>query len=192
MLDKPANSVVLSHIIPHTFGAESWKWHPKTMEEELERTFGFVSEETMTKAHALQVLFTSDSPKTDWMAFEKVVQGIIGNSIMFRVMQRPTPQQLFLAMDMITSIDPDFISEIEREVISYIAAVLADAEIPWVPPPFSDRPEIQEQVTKLTKLDPAPFEADYRSSQKEAASRLILQCYAVVLSDRDTRQQELS
>ena len=192
MLDKPINSVVLSHRLPHVFGNDAWTWHPQTMEEELERTFGFVDEINIQKVHALQVLFASDAPKNDWLAFEKVIHGLIGNETLFRTMQRPTPQQLFLGVDIILSIDPDFLREIEDEVISYIAAVFADAELPWVPPPFSERPEIQERVIELTDTDPTPFEQDYHGPKREPASKMILQCYNVVTSDREARQQELS
>jgi hypothetical protein len=162
------------------------------MEEELERTFGFVDEANISKVHALQVLFTSDSPKNDWIAFEKVVQGLNGNEVLFRIIQRPTPQQLFLAADVLKSLDPEFFQEIGDEVMSYIAAVFADAELPWVPLPFDENQEIQERVGDLTGLDPYPFETDYRGPQKEPASRLLLQCFNVIVSARDARQQELS
>jgi len=190
MLAKPLDSVVLSHLIPHTFGNDAWRWHPKTIEEELERTFGFVDEENITKVHALQVLFSSDTPKQDWIAFEKVLQGLAGNSVMFRTVQRPTPQQLFLVADILKSINPNFFAEIGDEVVSYIAAVFADAELPWVPAPFNENQVIQERVTSLTDLDPVYFEQDYRGQQIEPASKMILQCYNVVTASRDARQQE--
>jgi len=137
------------------------------------------------------VLFVSDSPKDDWMAFEKIVQGLIGNEVMFKIMQRPTLQQLFLAADIIKEIDPDFFTECGDEVSSYVAAVFADEEVPWVPPPLSEIKEVQDKVEEATGLDYEPFEADYRGPQNEPASKLILQSYNVVVSDRSNRQQEL-
>lgn len=193
----PTDSVVLSHFVAHHFGDGSWRWHPETMEHELNRTFLLAPEDDLTsglhaKVHALQVLFTSDGPKNDWMSFEKVVQGLLGNAVLFRIMQPPNLPQLFLAADILVTLDPDFFREVGDEVGSYIAAVFADAEVPWVPAPFIDVPDIQAKVTELTGIDPVPFEDDFRSARDEPASALLTHCFDSVMKQRKQRNKELS
>jgi len=183
MLEKPLHCVVLEHMLTYHFGHSCWEWHPDTMRKELLRTFGEIHPSNLNRIHALQALFVSDAPKKDWLAFEKVLQGLLGNEVLFKVMQRPTIQQLFVGLNNMTTIDPDFQKEIEREVAMYMAAVFSENDIPWAPEPFGSIPGLQEYISKMEKVDPRPYEVDFRSVKKEPASTLLTACLEAIEAD---------
>ena len=192
MLETPVHSTNLVHIISHHFGIDAWGWHPQTMLEELIRTFGDVDVSNVSRAHALQVLHISDAPKKDWIAFEKVLQGLLGNAVLFHVMQRPNLIQLFVGIDIILTLDPDFEREVSQDIVDYIAAVFAEEEVPWVPQPFADFEGVQDSVTRLTRIDPEAFAQDYQELRREPASKLLLRAFDGVLADQEARKKGLS
>lgn len=129
-----SHPIVLNLCLIKAFQLEWLLWEPETIWASIQRVFGSqVSEHNRAKIQAIQTLNVVQSPWEMWQVFEKVVQALNNNVPKFDVMQVPTIEQLFVAVDIMDTLRRESFSQ---EVKSYMAAAVLNDDVFFVPPPL--------------------------------------------------------
>jgi hypothetical protein len=129
-----AHPIVLSFAMTRAFGEEWLGWTHETLWTEIQQTFSTqISELAKSKVRAMQALSTINMPWDKWQVFEKVVQ-VLNNVVPnFYLMQKPTLAQIYAAVDIMNSVRAEAFDD---EVKLYMAAVVIDEDVSFVPEPL--------------------------------------------------------
>lgn len=127
--------VVIDFALLKMFGPEWVNWEPETIWQEVQRSFkNQISEHARAKVQTVKTLHASDLPWQKWQVFEKIVQGLNNNIPHWEVMQAPSIEQLYVAIDIMSEIRQlDFNEEVRR----YIAAAALHDEVCFLPMPLA-------------------------------------------------------
>lgn len=129
-----AHPVVLDLALLKTFGVEWFSWDPTTIWTEISRIFKTqISEHTRAKINTVKSLHASNLPWRSWHVFEKIVQGLNNNLPNWEIMQVPSVEQLYVAVDIMSSIKKE---EFNHEVKAYVTSSLLHEEITYAPAPL--------------------------------------------------------
>jgi hypothetical protein len=153
-----SHPVVLALALIKVFGAHWFEWEIETVWQEVRRIFKTeISEHARVKIQTIKTLYASDLPWQTWQVFEKIVQGLNNNIPRWEVMQAPTIEQLYVAVDIMKELrEAPFGDEVRR----YIAASMLHDEVCFAPPPLDF---VQTEITHpvLVCLDCGNRESDY-------------------------------
>lgn len=131
---QDTHPVVLNLAMMREFQMDWVGWEPRTIWSEINRLFkSQVSEHTRAKVQALMALHNNNGFWKSWTVFEKVVQALNGNIPTWTVMQMPSPEQLYVAVDMLEHIRSGVFSD---EVKLYMTAAILHEDLTFVPPPL--------------------------------------------------------
>jgi hypothetical protein len=137
-----AHPVVIDFALLRAFGLDWLGWEAETLWAEIHTTFNSqISELSRAKIQTVKSLHLSELPWSRWQVFEKVVQGLNNNIPRFDLMQAPTLEQLYSAIDIMDTIRR---REFDDEVRHYIAAAVLHEDVIFVPPPLEF---VQAEVT---------------------------------------------
>ncbi len=129
-----AHPIVLDLALIKAFELQWLHWEPETLWTSIHSMFqSNVSEHNRAKIQAIQTLQVTKAPWNLWQVFEKVVQALNNNIPKFDVVQAPSIEQLYAAVDMMDTIRRESFSQ---EVKSYMAAAVLHDEVLYVPPPL--------------------------------------------------------
>jgi hypothetical protein len=131
---QDAHPVVLDLALLKAFSVEWMLWESQTVWSEVKRIFKTdLSEHARAKIQAVRSLHVSDGPWEHWQVFEKVCQALNNNLPRADVVQPPTIEQLFVAVDIMEEVREKHFSD---EVRSYVATAVLHDDILYVPPPL--------------------------------------------------------
>lgn len=129
--------VVLNFALARVFGPEWVDWEPETIWESIKDAFkSDISELARAKVQTVKTLNLVEAPWVSWQVFEKVVQGLNNNLPRWDLMQVPTLEQIYAAVDTMITHWPNGESPWSDEVKQYIAAVVLHENVGYVPPPL--------------------------------------------------------
>lgn len=126
--------VVLDFALIREFQLEWLKWEPETIWASIDDLFkSVVSEHNRQKILAVQTLHVSPAPWEKWQVFEKVCQALNNNIPSFDVMQVPSLDQLYSAVDIMDTIRRESFND---EVKNYMAAAVLNEDVFFTPAPL--------------------------------------------------------
>jgi hypothetical protein len=129
-----SHPIVLDYALLRSFGLEWFTWDTSTIWAEVHRNFKTeISEHNRNKIQAVKTLHVSSVPWDSWNVFEKIIQGLNNNVARWDIVQAPTIEQLFAGIDIIDNVRME---EFSSEVRRYMAAVVLNEDILFVPPPL--------------------------------------------------------
>lgn len=106
------------------FGPKYLLWEYETIKQEIQDDFGDLGDTSWQSIQAAVLLHNSSSCWSEWEVFEKVVAAINGIPVIFTHTQPPSPEELAVAIHVMSNVADHTFSE---EVCSYIgAACLTD------------------------------------------------------------------
>lgn len=140
---QDTHPVVIDFALLKAFGLEWYGWEAETIWAEVQRVFQMnISEVNRAKVQTLKTLHVSGAPWEFWHVMEKIVQGLNGLVPRWAVMQVPSLEQLYAAMDMLEHIR---IQEFQPEVKLYMAAAVLEEDVTFVPAPLDFlQPEVSQ------------------------------------------------
>lgn len=131
---QDTHPLVLDFALLKTFGLEWLGWESVTVFQEIRRVFSTeISEHARSKIQAIKTLHVSNAPWNSWQVLEKVIQALNNNVPKWEVMQAPTLDQMFAAIDIMDMIERGTFSE---ETKMYLAAAVLNEDVFFVPPPL--------------------------------------------------------
>jgi hypothetical protein len=126
--------IVVDVALLKTFGAQWLGWETPTVYAEIQRAFkSQISELARAKIQTIKTVHVSSGPWEQWHVFEKIVQGLNNNIPRWDVMQAPSLEQLYAAIDMLDQLRQE---EFSDEVKAYMASVALNNDVLYVPPPL--------------------------------------------------------
>lgn len=132
--NSDAHPLVIDYSMTKAFGEAWYGWAAETLWAEVKETFSTqISELARAKVRAMQVLRTSPFPWDSWQVFEKTASAVTGTVPNFFLMQKPSLDQIFAAVDIFSSVREVSYSS---EVRVYIAAVFLENDVFYAPPPL--------------------------------------------------------
>lgn len=139
---QDVHPVVLDFALLRAFGLDWLGWDTPTIWAEVHRVFQTqISEHARVKVQSVKTLHVTQLPWQKWQVFEKIVQGLNNNIPRFDMMQAPTIEQLYVAIDIIDEVRREpYSSEVRR----YMAAAVLNEDVTYVPPPLDF---IQDEVS---------------------------------------------
>jgi hypothetical protein len=138
-----AHPIVLDFALIKAFQFDWLIWEPETIWASILDMFkSNVSEHNRAKIMAVQTMHVSHAPWMMWQVFEKVVQALNNNVPRFDVMQAPSLEQLYAAVDIMDTLRRE---EFSTEVKQYMAAAVLHDDVFYVPSPLDF---IQVEVSK--------------------------------------------
>ena len=156
VLDKEGSLNVFSlyRFLNDHYSRQWWDWEPETIWAELQRDHFSegTPEEIKDMTMALQVTLNSHSPFEHWHVFENIAHAFSSNPVSFAVLQPSEPDEIALAMQVLSRIRPE--EKFDREVLMYIAVCAKSAGMVWLPQDLF--PGVQ------TYLDEITFEHEFR------------------------------
>jgi hypothetical protein len=129
-----AHPLVIDFALLKTFNLEWLGWEEETIWAEIQRLFKTqISEHARAKVRTVKTCHVANGPWEQWQVFEKVVQGLNNNVPRWGIMQAPTLEQLYAAIDILAGLrKQDFSDEVKR----YMAAAVLHEDVVFVPPPL--------------------------------------------------------
>lgn len=133
-IHQDAHPLVIDFALLKTFGLEWLGWEEETIWSEIRRLFkSEISEHARAKVRTVKTCHVANGPWVHWHVFEKVVQGLNNNIPRWAIMQAPTLEQLYVAIDIIEALrKQEFADEVKR----YMAAAVLHEDVVFVPPPL--------------------------------------------------------
>lgn len=125
--------LLLDILLLKKFGPQWLSWEPETIWSEIETEFGAKPSVIIrNKINAMKTMHLVDTPWTEWEVFNVVLQALTDNIPDFRILQKPSPDQIVSAITMMKRVKDQAFSE---EVARFIAACFLDAGVYFLPPP---------------------------------------------------------
>ena len=126
--------VVIDFALMKVFGIYWLGWERETIYSEINTEFqSQISEHAKAKIQTVKTMHVSAAPWKQWQVFEKIVQGLNNNIPNWEVMQAPSIEQLFAAIDSFDFIRKEDFSE---EVKQYMAASILHEDVTFTPEPL--------------------------------------------------------
>lgn len=145
-----AHPVVLNFALSKEFGQDWLGWEFDTIFSEVSRVFKTqLSELARAKIRTVKTINSVDTPWISWQVFEKIVQGLNNNIPNWELMQAPSLEQLYVAIDTMAMFKDVPFSD---EVRLYMASAVLHEDVFFVPPPL-DFIQMEVSQPKVECLD---------------------------------------
>lgn len=118
------------------YGPQWLEWEPETIWSEIKDDFGAgsISVHVRNKINAMKLMHVADTPWSAWEVFAVVCQALNDNIPDFRILQKPSPDQIIAAVNIMQRVKR---LEFSEEVARFIAACFLDDGVFFLPPPVS-------------------------------------------------------
>ncbi len=129
-----AHPLVINLALIKAFELDWLDWEPETLYAEIHREFqSQISEHSRNKIQAVKTCNVVESPWDQWQVFEKVVQALNNNIPRWDMMQVPSIDQLYVAVDIMDGIRA---LEFNSEVKIYMAGCFLHDNVLFAPEPL--------------------------------------------------------
>ena len=139
-----SHPMYLDMLLLEAFGPQWLDWEPETIWAEIQDDFKAksISVHVRNKINAMKLLHVATSPWTEWEVFTVTVQALNDNIPDFRMLQKPSPDQIIAAVAIMNKVKEQKFSE---EVGRYVAACFLDEGIYFLPDPVGFAQEYAAQ-----------------------------------------------
>lgn len=133
---RKTHPLFLDMILLEKYGPQWLEWEPETVWSEILDDFKArsISVHVRNKINAVKLMHVAHTPWTEWEVFAVVCQAMNDNIPDFRVLQKPSPDQIIAAVNMMARIKK---REFSEEVGRFVAACFLDDGVFYLPPPVS-------------------------------------------------------
>lgn len=146
--DNGAHPIALLAILTKQFGEEWLEWEPETVWDEILDEFSAsISSINKEKILAARLVKTSHRFFLEWDVFQHVTDALNGLTPNFSVLQRPSPGEMLVSVDIAEELQGKQDIVFSPEVKAYIAGSFLYEDIWYLPPPLDIAQEILSEPT---------------------------------------------